>query len=150
MKMANPKNELVVGGSGVLCATPEETRRLARALTKSLDTNATLCLNGPLGAGKTEFVKGLAEGLNCREAVTSPSFAIAHEYEGEDTTLFHFDFYRMEEATEVETCGLEDCLGRGVIAIEWGEKFPEALPARLLKIRIVPEGLARRIFIEYS
>lgn len=98
-----------------------------------------LALIGPLGAGKTAFVKGLAAGLGVppREAI-SPTFALIHEHTGR-LPLFHIDLYRLEGADEVAELGLDDYAERGgVLAIEWAERAGEALPpgARRVTFRV--------------
>ena len=88
-----------------------------------------LALSGDLGAGKTQFVKGLAAGLRYRAEVTSPTFTLIHEYIGGRLPLYHFDFYRIESEDEALRLGLEEYLaGDGVCVIEWGDKFPGLLP----------------------
>ncbi len=134
--MANPNTE-----SGPLDGThfsdsPEKTRMIAAGLAKSLDKNSVVALVGDLGAGKTEFVKGLAHRFACEGPVTSPTFAIAHEYEGAQFPIFHFDFYRMEDPKEFETCGFEECVGTGLVIAEWADKFAELLPSQTLWISI--------------
>lgn len=110
------------------CATSAETRALGRRLGACAEKGAFLALDGPLGAGKTELVKGLAEGLGCNEEPTSPTFTLAHEYAGGRLPLFHLDFYRLESEAEAATSGLEDYLGEGVLAVEWASKFPSLIP----------------------
>jgi tRNA threonylcarbamoyladenosine biosynthesis protein TsaE len=96
-------------------------------------------LVGPLGAGKTVFVKGLAQGLEIDPAVvTSPTFVIASEYPiGAGRRLAHVDLYRVESREELEAAGFLDLLEPGaVVAVEWGDRFPEALPPDRLEIAI--------------
>jgi len=98
-----------------------------------------LSLVGPLGAGKTVFVKGLAEGLEIDPAlVTSPTFVIASEYPiARGRRLAHVDLYRVESREELELAGFADLIGPGaVVAVEWGDRFPEALPPDRLEISI--------------
>jgi tRNA threonylcarbamoyl adenosine modification protein YjeE len=98
-----------------------------------------MVLSGPLGAGKTLFAKGLAQGLGVApEAVTSPTFAICSEYELADgRRLAHVDGYRLESTAELEGAGFLDLLVAGtIVLIEWGERFRDALPADRLEIKI--------------
>lgn len=94
-------------------------------------------LTGPLGAGKTEWVKGLAAGLGVApELVASPTFVIASEYPGR-RPLVHADFYRIESEGELEAAGFLDWLAPGrVVAIEWADRFPRALPADRVEVRL--------------
>jgi tRNA threonylcarbamoyladenosine biosynthesis protein TsaE len=96
-----------------------------------------LRLVGDLGAGKTEFVKGLAAGLGFEGEVTSPTFTILHEYRGGRVPLFHMDFYRIRHERELDEIGLDEYLrAGGICAIEWGDKFRSRLPADSLEIRL--------------
>lgn len=94
-------------------------------------------LTGPLGAGKTEWVKGLAAGFGIApELVASPTFVIASEYPGR-RPLVHADFYRVESEGELEAAGLLDWLAPGqVVAIEWADRFARALPADHVEVRL--------------
>ena len=129
-------------------SSPEETRAAARRLAECVDENGlVLALNGPLGAGKTAFTQGLAEGLGIEPGrVASPTFVIASEYPLEGgRTLAHVDFYRLGSRDELEAAGFADLLEPGaVVAVEWAERIPEALPADRLEIRIErPDGAAQ-------
>lgn len=97
-----------------------------------------VALVGPLGAGKTVFAKGLAEGLGIDpDAVSSPTFAIAGEYRGAGRRLVHVDFYRLASRAELESTGFADWLAPdALVAVEWAERFPEALPADRLEVAI--------------
>ncbi len=103
-----------------------------------------VALEGPLGAGKTAFVKGLAEGVGLDPAgVSSPTFVIASEYPARDgPRLAHVDLYRIESRAELESAGFLDLLEPGtLVAVEWADRFPEALPPDRLAIRIErPDG----------
>ncbi len=103
-----------------------------------------VALEGPLGAGKTVFVKGLGEGLGLDPAgIASPTFVIASEYPARDgLRLAHVDLYRVESAAELESAGFLDLLEPGaLLAVEWADRLPEALPADRLAIRIErPDG----------
>jgi tRNA threonylcarbamoyladenosine biosynthesis protein TsaE len=125
--------------------SPEASRSAARALAGSLDERGLLlALVGPLGAGKTVIVKGLAEGLGIDPArVASPSFVIASEYEAPSgARLAHVDLYRVESVVELEAAGFLDLLEPGaLLAVEWADRFPEALPADRLELRLArPQG----------
>ncbi len=124
--------------------SPEETRALARAMAGALHEVAAeegwvVSLIGPLGAGKTEFAKGVAEGLGlpARE-VTSPTFAIANEWSlPEGGRLVHADFYRLDSARDLEAAGLSDWLEVGTsLLVEWGDRFSEALPGDRLEVEL--------------
>lgn len=96
-------------------------------------------LSGPLGAGKTVFAKGLAAGLGIpAEQVTSPTFAICNEYVAPDGRRFaHADGYRLSDVRELEDAGFLDWLMVGtLVALEWGERFPAALPADRLEVAL--------------
>jgi tRNA threonylcarbamoyladenosine biosynthesis protein TsaE len=118
---------------------PEQTFERAAQLGRSIGVGGlTLALVGPLGAGKTVFVKGLAEGLGIDpRAVSSPTFVIAQQYPipiGPET-LHHVDLYRLESAVELESIGFDDMLAGGqVLAVEWADRFPEILGSEFLRI----------------
>ena len=121
-----------------------ETASVATALAATLVAGNVILLSGNLGAGKTAFVRGLAEGLGIDpEDVSSPTFTLVHEYRGGRLTLYHADLYRLEKAATDEL-GLEE-LHRGVLAIEWPDRLSHELPgARRISIEIL-EGDERRI-----
>ena len=128
--------------------SPDETRLIASEFAGSLPAGTTLSLIGDLGAGKTEFVKGLAIGLGADNEVTSPTFTIVHEYRGGRLALFHMDFYRLNEERELDEVGFDDYLmAGGVCAIEWGDKFPNRLPPDSVPIRIVIHGNNKRTIL---
>jgi tRNA threonylcarbamoyladenosine biosynthesis protein TsaE len=82
-----------------------------------------------LGAGKTHWTKGLVAGMGSTAEVTSPTFALVHEYPGGRVPVFHLDFYRLENAREIIALGWDEYLeAGGVIVAEWADKFPELLP----------------------
>ena len=101
-----------------------------------------IALVGELGAGKTQFVKGFANGLGYAGEVTSPTFTLIHEYLGGRLPLYHFDFYRLENEAEAVGLGIEEyLLGDGACVIEWADRFPALLPAntRWFDLRILPD-----------
>ena len=105
----------------------EETEALGRRLGEKLTPGSLVAYTGDLGAGKTAFVRGMAQGLGISQRVTSPTFTIVNEYEG-PTPLFHFGMYRLSGADDLFDIGWEDFLRRGgVCAVEWSETIQEAL-----------------------
>jgi tRNA threonylcarbamoyladenosine biosynthesis protein TsaE len=121
-----------------------ETARVAGDLAGTLSPGDVVLLSGNLGAGKTAFVRGLAEGLGIDpEDVSSPTFTLVHEYRGGRLTLYHADLYRLEKAA-TDDLGLEE-LQSGVLAIEWPDRLTHSLPsARYISIEIL-DGDERRI-----
>ena len=130
----------------------DETRRLGQALGARLRGGDVVCLSGPLGAGKTCLVQGLARGLAVPPAVavTSPTFVLVAEYPGR-AWLRHADFYRVESYARLLDAGFDDLAAPdGVLVVEWPERFPEALPDDRIEIHIQPGAAAdaREIRIE--
>jgi tRNA threonylcarbamoyladenosine biosynthesis protein TsaE len=116
---------------------PAETRALAREFSLGLGEKSVVGLTGDLGAGKTEFVKGIAEGLGSSDPVTSPTFTLVHEYRSGRLPLFHMDFYRLETEKELDEIGFEDYLYQaGICAIEWADRFPNRLPRDVIEVEI--------------
>lgn len=115
----------------------EETRELGKRLAEKLEPGSVVAFTGDLGAGKTAFTGGLADGLGVSDRVTSPTYTIVNEYEGGRLPLFHFDLYRLESADELFDIGWEDYLERGgVCAVEWSERAVEALESDTILVRI--------------
>ncbi len=112
-----------------------ETRALGHSLARHLRPGDTLCLYGELGAGKTTFSQGLAEGHGVTDLVTSPSFTLIHEHPGA-ITLYHVDLYRLS-AADLSDIGIEELIGsQAVVAIEWAEHLPSDLRRDALEIEI--------------
>lgn len=140
--------------------SPAETLALGEQWGRAVPSGWVIGLSGDLGAGKTQFVKGLARGLGIAARVHSPTFALVNIYSGGRLTLFHVDLYRLETPAQIIAAGLEDYLTpAGVTVIEWAERWfgaaqdqPAApfLPAdRFRWIRIHTLGeTARRITYE--
>jgi len=115
----------------------EETIAFARALASQLAPPLMILLRGDLGAGKTTFVKGIAEGFAAASAddVTSPTFTLVHEYRGPRATLHHIDLYRVDTERELLTLGLDDLIApTSILLIEWGEKFERFVRERDMEI----------------
>jgi tRNA threonylcarbamoyladenosine biosynthesis protein TsaE len=148
--MANPQIEKNFPSGERLCATEEDTQQAAHDLAACLGTRAILSLEGPMGAGKTCFVKGLAAALGCdpRE-VSSPTFTLIHEYHGGRLPLVHMDLYRIESSADLAPLGFDDYLaGDGIVAIEWGGKFEKELPPHTLRLVFSIEGSSHLIQIQ--
>jgi len=113
----------------VITESPEETLDWAAAFAARLQPGAVLALIGDLGAGKTCFVQGLAEGLQVTGPVNSPTYTLVNEYEGR-LPLYHMDVYRLNDPEEALDFGLNEYLyGRGVTVIEWADRLGDLLPA---------------------
>jgi len=131
-------------------ASEEETIALGRRIAGGLPARAAVLLIGNLGAGKTTLAKGIVSGLGAAppEEVSSPTFTLIHEYGG-DGRVYHIDLYRLDEASEVATLGLDDLFDReAVVLIEWGERFPRLMPRPRIEIRlrvVDPESEEREI-----
>lgn len=111
--------------STVTTQSEPETAAVGRALAATLVPGSVVLLYGDLGAGKTAFVRGLAEGLGVsRDEVSSPTFTLVQEYRGGRLTLFHADLYRINDPREIDDLGLDEIAESGVLAIEWAEKLP--------------------------
>jgi tRNA threonylcarbamoyladenosine biosynthesis protein TsaE len=126
-------------------SSPDETAAIARRLVAELAPGTVLALVGPLGAGKTAFVKGLAAGLGIppREVV-SPTFTLVHEHAA-DVPLFHADLYRLSGPEQVAELGLDDYAARGgILAVEWAERAGDALPAGALTVTFTVTGPGTR------
>ena len=140
----------IIPEEGLLCPTDQDTHQAGFNIGTALVGPVTMSLTGPLGAGKTAFVRGLADGLGCDPAqVSSPTFALVHEYPNGRWALVHMDLYRLQSAAELVGIGLEDYLAEPlIIAIEWGERFEEELPPDTIRLHFNIESDARRITIK--
>ena len=120
--------------------SPEETEGVARAVAKKLRPGDVLAFRGGMGAGKTAFVRGLADGLGVSGEVASPTYALVNEYPG-PVPLYHFDMYRIDSSDDLYTTGFFDYLEMGgILAIEWSEKIPDALPGEAITVTIAQDG----------
>ena len=114
----------------------EETEALGAELAVRLRPGDVVAYTGDLGAGKTAFVRGMAQGLGISQRVTSPTFTIVNEYQGR-IPLFHFDMYRLPDADALFDIGWEDYLDRGgVCAVEWSENVADALEDEPIRVDI--------------
>ncbi|MCD8199775.1 MAG: tRNA (adenosine(37)-N6)-threonylcarbamoyltransferase complex ATPase subunit type 1 TsaE [Coriobacteriaceae bacterium] len=121
IQLASPQDMIAFGAQAAACARPDDV----------------IALVGELGAGKTQFAKGFAQGLGIDEEVTSPTFPIVTEYTGPGSSLLHFDLYRLETADQLNDIDFFGLLDAGAISlIEWGDRFAEALPEDHVEIAI--------------
>ncbi len=124
---------------------PAATGELGAVLAPLLRPGDVLLLSGDLGAGKTRLTQGLAEGLGVKGPVTSPTFNMLLVHEGR-IPLYHFDLYRLERAEQLEDLDYFAILeGDGVAVVEWGDRFPEAVPSDGLDIALRIAGDTERV-----
>lgn len=150
--MEKPRLEAVI-------KSPRETQELAKKLAREIKPGDILAIYGPLGAGKTTFIQGLAAGLGYTGRVFSPTFIFVRPYKIVNSkqrtansekrqikTLYHIDLYRIERPTDLKTVGVEEFLtDKGAVsAIEWPGKIEDSLPERTIKIKIETLGENKR------
>ena len=133
----------------IITRSEGETLYTGAVLGREIKAPLVIALHGELGTGKTTFVRGAACGLGVAEAVTSPSFVLLKIYAGR-LPLFHFDFYRLDEAASLDDLGFDEYLpGEGVAFVEWAENLPDIVPPCRLEIMMERffdrEGEGRRI-----
>ena len=115
----------------------DETQALGQKLASRLAPGDVIAYFGDLGAGKTAFTRGLAQGLGITDPVTSPTYTIVNEYRSGRLPLFHFDMYRLDSSDALFDIGWEDYLERGGICIvEWSENVADAMPADAVTVTI--------------
>lgn len=121
----------------------EETRALGRRLGALLEPGDVVLLSGELGAGKTVFVQGMANGLGFDGTVSSKSFVLLGQYAGR-ITLFHADLYRLDDPEMVDDLALDELVTEGAVAVEWPERADSRLPEERLLIRFEIDGVETR------
>lgn len=131
----------------------EETFTFGRKMGQEAKAGEVIALSGDLGAGKTVFTQGFADGLGIKELVTSPTFTIWQSYTGGRLVLNHFDVYRIEDIDEMDEIGYEDAFyGSGVTLVEWPERIRELMPENTIWLRIERDPMRgddfRRITID--
>ena len=119
----------------VITSNTEQTEEVGRILGTMLEAGDVVCLFGDLGAGKTHFSYGVAQGLQVRDQyITSPTFTFVNEYEGR-IPFYHIDLYRLKDASELESIGFEEYVDSdGATVIEWAERAEEELPDERLNV----------------
>lgn len=145
--MGMPEKKMAIA---LVLRTLEDTGKLGKKLGRISKPGDAILLHGPLGAGKTTLVQSIAQGLAVPPEcyVTSPSFALLHEYPGR-IPLYHIDCYRLENEDDVEQSGLIDYIvADGLTVIEWPDRLGEMVPAERLDIEIDPVAAdARKVML---
>ena len=124
-----------------------ELPRVAEAVIESLDGRSVVLLRGGMGAGKTTLVSRIAALLGAEDTVTSPTFALVNQYEGQECRIYHFDFYRIDSIEEVFDLGYEEYFYSGDLClVEWPEKIEPLIPDDAMVVRITAGDDEQRIF----
>ena len=117
--------------------SPEQTRRVGSRLGGALQAGDVICLQGEVGAGKTTFVQGIAQGWGSLDSVSSPTFILVNMYRRADQSqLFHMDAYRLESTQEAEELDLDSMLAQGALLIEWPERMNGLIPTKRLWVNL--------------
>jgi tRNA threonylcarbamoyladenosine biosynthesis protein TsaE len=133
--------EMTVEGEAAMAAMGEK-------IAARLRPGDAVCLEGPLGAGKSTLARGLIRALTTpEEEVPSPTFTLVQLYAGRDFAIAHFDLYRLKSAEEAYELGLDEALDHGAVVIEWPQRLGEARPADRLDVEIALAGEGRRVRI---
>lgn len=120
----------------IITNSPEQTFELGRRLGRKLKPGVVICLSGEMGAGKTALTQGIVKGVGIEDYVTSPTYTIVNEYDGE-IPIYHFDMFRIEDGEELYEIGFDEYLyGKGICIIEWASYVEEFLPEEYLWIDI--------------
>ena len=125
------------------------TRNLAKTLAPLLRPGDVVTLEGPIGIGKTTFIRALLETLGCIEEVPNPTFNLLHTYELGSVTFWHFDLFRIERLPDVYELGIEDALETGICLIEWPKVMANLLPTERLELEFFyQEECSRRVSLK--
>ena len=120
----------------VKSSSPIETLKISKLFAKFLSKGNIIVLTGDLGAGKTKFVEGILSYFNLQDEISSPTFNIVNEYNANNINIFHFDVYRLEDASEFYEIGGEEYFSKGICLLEWGETIQNILPSSYIQITI--------------
>ena len=112
----------------------KDTKNFAKKMASNLQTGDVIVLSGDLGSGKTKFTEGILDFFGLAEEISSPTFTIVNEHPCQDTTIYHFDVYRLSDVDEFYAIGGEEYFLNGICIIEWGEIIESILPPNYLKI----------------
>lgn len=125
----------------VICRDAVETRAHAARLLPFLRPGTIIRLHGPLGAGKSEWVRGLASALGIQGEIPSPTFTLCQPLSGGYLPLEHWDLYRLERARDWDSLGWPECLiTPGLVAVEWPDRYPGPWPETAIDLRIEPQN----------
>ena len=117
--------------------TEKATFEYARAMGKKAKAGDVIALTGEMGAGKTVFAKGFADGLGISETVSSPTFTLVQLYDDGRLPLYHFDVYRIADESEMDETGFEDYIsGEGITLVEWADRIQDMMPDNTIWIRM--------------
>jgi tRNA threonylcarbamoyladenosine biosynthesis protein TsaE len=135
--------------------SPAETEALGEKIGRAAERGLVLALSGDLGAGKTQFVKGVARGLGVTARVHSPTFTLVNEYGGGRLKLFHLDLYRLETPAQIRSAGIEEFLKPdGVTVVEWAERIADCglriADWKNVKIEIVNETERKIVYDDFG
>ena len=127
--------------------TEEDLNAFAAAFARRLSPGDVVALSGPVGSGKTTFVRAIVRTLHGADQSSSPSFTFRHRYDG-DPPIDHIDFFRIEDPRESVELGLEDALdGRSIVFVEWWRNAPDAIPSRRYEIELEGAGAEPRLLL---
>ncbi|HJA97208.1 MAG TPA: tRNA (adenosine(37)-N6)-threonylcarbamoyltransferase complex ATPase subunit type 1 TsaE [Candidatus Alistipes faecavium] len=126
----------------------DELPQVAEAVIRALGRRTVVALRGEMGAGKTTLIREIVAQLGATDTVTSPTFALVNQYKGSgNRTIYHFDFYRIEELREAYDLGYEEYFYSGDIClVEWPEKIEPLLPENTIQVRITVDSATARTF----
>ena len=126
----------------------DELPQVAEAVIRALGRRTVVALRGEMGAGKTTLIREIVAQLGATDTVTSPTFALVNQYKGSgNRTIYHFDFYRIEELREAYDLGYEEYFYSGDIClVEWPEKIETLLPENTIQVRITVDSATARTF----
>ena len=119
-----------------LCRSLEETQAAAQEIAQLLSGSEVVAFFGDLGAGKTTFIRYLCSALGVEDEVTSPTFAMVHEYQSGPFPVYHFDMYRVDGEDSLFSTGYYDYLDAGLLLIEWSENIESLLPPDALRLTL--------------
>lgn len=136
-----------LAAEGRLAVTEAELRDWGARLGRQIVPPLVVTLTGDLGAGKTTLARAICEGYGVRDEVTSPTFAIVHEYASPRSTVHHIDLYRLEGSRDLQNIGWDEIMaGDGLVFVEWPERAAGRLPDHLpVELRHIPEDTSRRV-----